>query len=276
MPELGIVDIREIIRAVKSDFDYDFANYALTSFKQRLERLMAIYNIGSAEALIVKLNGEKGFFDTFLNDIAVPSTEMFRDPSLWRWLREEYFPGVIDKSAGKFKIWLPACVSGGELYSLAILLSESGLLDKVQITASCLSDKSIAFIKNGCYDLKKIEVSAENYKRLNGSRVLSAYYKADRTCVIRDASLIANVEFRKLNINFDNAPQNNKLILFRNNMIYYYPTQQEKVLRVLYDSLSASGHMVIGIREKISGISSGRDFEMINETECVYRKHFQS
>jgi chemotaxis methyl-accepting protein methylase len=142
----------------------------------------------------------------------------------------------------------------------------------VQIIASCLSLQIIEEIKNGSYDQKKMEVSEENYKRFNGIRQLSDYYKTDRTGIIRDTSLISQVEFKKLNINFDNAPQNVRLILFRNSMIYYYPTQQEKVLRILYNSLSASGHLVIGFREKLSGMSPGRDFEVANEIECVYRK----
>jgi chemotaxis protein methyltransferase CheR len=276
MPELGIVDIREIVRIVKSEYDYDFGNYALTSFKQRLERLMALYSIGTIDALAEKLKKENNFFDTFLHDITVPSTEMFRDPSLWRWLREEYFPRVMDKFPGKFKIWLPACASGGELYSLCILLSESGLLDKVQIIASCLSLQNIEEIKNGSYDPKKTEISEENYKRFNGARQLSDYYKTERTGIIRDTSLISQVEFKKLNINFDNAPQNVRLILFRNSMIYYHPSQQEKILRILYNSLSASGYLVIGIREKLNGMSPGRDFEVANELECVYRKRMLS
>jgi chemotaxis protein methyltransferase CheR len=272
MPELGIVDIREIIRALKSDYEFDFGNYALTSFKQRLERIMILYNISSSERLIGKFRDESGFFDIFLHELTVPATEMFRDPSLWRWLREEYFPAVLDKNTVKFKIWLPGCASGAELYSLIILLWESGWLDRVQIIASCLSDKSIETIKTGCYDLKKIEVSEENYKRFNGSEELSTYYKTDRNCAFRDTGLIKNVEFKKLNVNFDNAPQNIKLILFRNSMIYYNPPQQEKILKTIYDSLSVSGHLIIGIREKISGVSIGYDFEVVNETESVYRK----
>jgi len=276
MPELGIVDMREIIRAMKSDFDYDFGNYALTSLKQRLERIMVMYNMGNAEGLIRKLRNDNNFFDTFLYEITVPSTEMFRDPSLWRWLSEDYFPGVEDKNTGKIKIWLPACVSGAELYSLAILISESGLQDKVHVIASCLSNKSIEVIKSGLYDLKKMEVSEENYKRVYSAKELSTYYKPGHNYALRDTRLIQNVEFKKLNINFDNAPQNIRLILFRNSMIYYNPTQQEKVLHVIYNSLSPSGYLVVGIREKISGINTGRDFEFINETESVYRKRILS
>jgi chemotaxis protein methyltransferase CheR len=271
MIELGIVDIREVIRTIKLHYNYDFADYALTSFKQRLERVMIRNNIDSAEKLIIKLQKEPAFFNTFLCDIAVPSTEIFRDPSLWRWLREEYFPSAIEKNIGKFKIWLPYCVSGGELYSLIILLSEMDLLDKISIAVTSISDTLIEKIKEGCYDPKKIDISVENYKRFNGSKDLSTYFKADQNCVFRDTSLIRKVEFRKLNINFDNTPPNNKLILFRNSLIYYNPTMQEKVLHILYESLSGSGYLILGIGEKITG-AIARDFEVVNEAESVYRK----
>jgi len=272
MAELGIVDIREINRVIKSLFDYDFSNHALTSYKQRLERLMKIYIIGSSEGLMKKLRDDPGFFDIFLHEISVPSTEMFRDPSLWRWLREEYFPLQSDRNGGKLKVWLPFCVSGAELYSLSILISEAQLWDKVQIIASSVSDKSLGIIKAGIYDLKKVEVSQENYKRFNGQKDLSVYYKNEKDYIIRDTALTAFVEFRKLNLNFDNAPQNVKLILFRNSLIYYNPTRQESMLQVLYRSLSASGHLITGIREKLTGISATRDYELVNETESVYRK----
>ena len=272
MTELGIVDIREIIRAIKSFYDYDFGNFALTSFKQRLERLMIQNNLSNADSLIKKLRDEPDFFDIFLYEISVPSTEMFRDPSLWRWLREDLLPSSIEKSIGKYKIWLPNCVSGGELFSLMILLSELGLTDKVSVAASAFSNRSIEIIREGHYDLKKIEVSTENYIRANGSAAFTDYYKLDRYYAFRDTSLIRNIEFNKLNIHLDNAPANIKLILFRNNLIYFNPTLQDRILTVLNNSLSASGILIIGIKEKISGFASGKDFDIVNEAESVYKK----
>jgi chemotaxis protein methyltransferase CheR len=272
MTELGIVDIREIIRAIKSCYDYDFGNFALTSFKQRLERLIIRNNLSNAESLIKKLREEPDFFDIFLHEISVPSTEMFRDPSLWRWLREDFLPLSVEKNVGKFKIWLPGCVTGGELFTLMILLSENNLLEKVGVIASSLSNKSIEIIREGQYDLKKIEVSTENYVRANGKSSFREYYKLDRYYAFRNTSLIANVEFNRLNVNFDNAPSNVKLILFRNNLIYYNPTMQDRILSVLSDSLSASGTLIIGIKEKITGIASSKDFEIVNEAESIYKK----
>jgi chemotaxis protein methyltransferase CheR len=272
MTELGIVDIREIIRAIKTLYNYDFGNYALTSFKQRLENLIIRNNLSHAESLIRKLRDEPDFFDLFLHDISVPSSEMFRDPSLWRWLREDFLPAAVDKNIGKFKIWIPNCVSGGELFSLLILLYEMNLLEKVNITASSLSNKSIEMIREGQYDLKKIEVSTENYTRANGKGTFNQYYKLDRYYAFRDTSLIRNVEFTKLNINFDDAPSNIKLILFRNNLIYFNPTMQDRILTMLHDSLSAAGSLVIGIKEKISVNTPNKEFEIVNETESVYKK----
>lgn len=272
MAELGIVDIREINKVIKLVYNYDFSNHALTSYKHRLERMMQLYAIGSAEGLIRKLQDEKSFFDTFLDEISVPSTEMFRDPSLWRWLRDVYFAENLDKGSGKLRIWLPSCVSGGELSSLIILLSEMNALDKVQIIATSFSDKSLNQIREGIYDLKKLEVSQENYKRFNGQKDLSAYYRYERDYILRNRALTADVEFKKINLNFDYPPQNVKLILFRNNLIYANPTRQEYILQVMYRALSVSGIIVLGIRERITGIGITRDFDLVNEAESVYRK----
>jgi chemotaxis protein methyltransferase CheR len=272
MTELGIVDIREIYKAVKEIYDYDFSQYAMTSFKQRLEKLIIKNNISNAENLIHKLKNNPEFFDMFLYEISVPSTEMFRDPSLWRWLREEYLPAAIDKSIGRFKIWLPNCVSGGELYSLAIVLHELDLFDKADILATTISNKSIEYIKEGRYELKKTEVSNENYKRFQGVCDFTDYYTLDRYYAFRDTGLIKDVEFKKQNINFDDSPQNVKLILFRNNLIYFNPSLQEKILQHMYNCLSAGGYLILGIREKIRNLTIIKDFEIINEAEGVYKK----
>lgn len=272
MKELGIINIREIVKIIKNKYEHDFSNYAYTSLKYRLDKLMMKYNLQSPDNLIKKIQNESDFFDVFLYEISIPSTEMFRDPSLWRWLREDYLAGAINKSTGKFRIWLPLCVSGGELYSLTILLMEMELLDQVQIIATSISSTSIDLIRKGQYDLKKIAVSEENYKRFNGAKELSTYYNIDRYYAYRDTSLISKVEFSKVNITFDNSPQNVKLILFRNSLIYYNPSLQEKVLKSLHNSLSASGHLIIGIKEKINGTNTNREFAAINEAESVYKK----
>lgn len=273
MTELGIVDIREIIKNILSKYDCDFSNFALTSLKHKLEKIMMKNNLSSVNGLLKKLKNNEEFFDIFLHEISVPSTEMFRDPSLWRWLRDELFANINEKDLSRFKIWFPNSVSGGELYSLAILLKEMNILDKVHIISSSLSNKSIEYIKEGRCELKKIEISAENYIRFKGNSNFSNYYRLDRYYAYRDTSLIKNVEFKKQNINFDNSPMNIKLVLFRNSLIYLNPSLQEKILQVMHSNLSATGHLILGIKERIKDMNTIKEFEPVNELEGVYKKH---
>jgi len=273
MVELGIVDIREIIRLIKSNFNFDFSNFALTSLKYRLEHIIAKNNLSTPESLYRKLLDEKGFFDTFVYQLLVSSTEMFRDPSVWRWIREDYFTQLDDKAFLNFKVWIPFCVSGGELFSLSILLKELNIASRVKVYATVYSDASLAKIKSGEYSMKKIEVSVENYKRFKGARDFKDYYKMESYMPRRDVSLIKNVEFIKDDLNISNPPKNVKLILMRNSMIYFNPSYQETVLRKIHQALSASGTLIIGLKECISNKQNTQKlFEEEEINERVYKR----
>ena len=162
-----------------------------------------------------------------------------------------------------------------KLYSLVILLEEIGLLSNVQIIISCTSSKSIETIKEGRYELKKIEISKENYKRFQGEKDFSKYYNLDRYYAFRDTSYIKDVEFNIQKIDYSNSPKNVKLILFRNHLIYLNPNLQEKVLKIMHNSLSATGHLILGTKERIKDLHTQKDFELVNETESVYKKKIQ-
>jgi len=273
MVELGIVDIREIARVIQKVHKYDFSNFALTSFKYGLEKVIAKNGLLNAENLFRVLTEEPDFFDKFLYDYFVPSTEMFRDPSLWRWLREDYFPNLSDRQFDNFKVWIPQTVSGAELYTICILLKEMNLLDRVKIIATVYSKQSIDYIKSGKYPLKKLETSIENYKRFHGANEFEDYYELVNNEVIRDSSLIDSVEFIHDDIYFTKAPQNVKLILFRNVMIYYNSSFQNIILEKMHESLSAVGNLIVGAKEDIRSTNSvGASFEMVNKNESVFKR----
>jgi len=272
MVDLGIVDIREIIRLIKDHYNYDFSTFALTSFKHRLEYIISKNNLTSPESLFRKLSSQPEFFNTFMAQVCVPSSEMFRDPSFWRWLRDEFFNGIEEKQYSNFKIWLPYSISGSELFSLCIFLKELHLLDKVKIISTSFSQENIDLIKSGSYPMKKIEISAENYKRMYGEEELENYFKYEKFDVKRDISLIKDVEFIVDNFEYKNAPKNIKLILLRNVMIYFNPTYQEKVLGIMYDSLTGNGNLAIGLREQIKLNPNPPSFELVSIQESVYKK----
>jgi chemotaxis protein methyltransferase CheR len=269
--EIGIVETRNVIKTIQDTYGYDFKDYALTSFKRRLEQIITNNGFKDADGLSNRLVSSKEYFEQFLHEITPETTEMFRDPSLWRTIRDEIIPEVI-KGSTKPKLWVAAFDSGEELFSLAIMLKELGLLSEVQLYASALSEKNIDKIKTGKIDTKELEVNEANYTRFNGKHKFSDYYKIDNGQIILDSSLIHDVNFIKLNTVYENVPGGIKLILFRNQMIYYNQILQDKVLYQLTNSVVPGGYLIIGVKETLDNTNTSNKFSVHNDSEKIYKK----
>jgi len=269
--EIGIVETRNVIKTILDNYGYDFRDYALTSFKRRLEQVITNNGFKDADGLIDRLTNSKEYFDVFLCDITPETTEMFRDPSLWRTIRDEII-NDITKGSTRTKLWIAAFDSGEELFSLAILLKEAGLLSEVQLYASIISEKTINKIKSGRIDARELEVNDANYVRFNGKRNFSDYYKIENGQAIFDTSLIQGVNFIKLNTVYDNVPGGIKLALFRNQMIYYNQILQDKVLNQLSNSVVPGGYMILGVKETLENTGMNNRFTLFNDPEKIYKK----
>jgi chemotaxis protein methyltransferase CheR len=269
--EIGIVETRNVIKAILDTYKYDFRDYALTSFKRRLEQVVMNNGFKDADGLINRLTSTSDYFEHFLHEITPETTEMFRDPSLWRSIRDEILPDIM-RGSNKPKIWVASFDSGEELFSLAIMLKESGLLFDVQLYSSVMSDKTLEKIKNGRIDAKELEVNEANYVRYNGKKNFTDYYNTDSGQVILDTSLIQGVNFIKLNTLYENVPGGIKLALFRNQMIYYNQLLQEKVLNQLANSVVPGGYLGIGVKETLEGTNALAKFSVFNDSEKIYKK----
>ncbi|MDP4209422.1 MAG: CheR family methyltransferase [Bacteroidota bacterium] len=272
MPEIGIVETRNIINVINQKYNYDFSDYALTSLKRRIEKIIEQNNLKYPDILINRLTDEPQFIHPFIDQLTTGSTEMFRDPSLWRLLREEILPTLQNETGKDLKIWLPFSVSGDELFSLAIMLHEMNLLDKASILVSALSETSIETMKSGIMLNSKEEISCDNYVRANGKLALPKYYTLTDGRITRDISLIKNVRFTKQNIETEPVPQNIKLVLFRNKMIYFNTTLQNRILKTIYNTMVPNGILAIGTKESISTLYGNNNFIRISKTESIYKR----
>jgi Methylase of chemotaxis methyl-accepting proteins len=92
MQDIDIADLKRISELIYQKYGYDFRNYAMSSFKRRVLRIMDLKRL-TVDALIRKLNDSPEFIHEFLDELTVNVTEMFRDPSFWRIMRERNHPG---------------------------------------------------------------------------------------------------------------------------------------------------------------------------------------
>lgn len=271
--EIGIVDTRNVLKAIQENHDLDFKNHALTFFKRRLSYIVDKYNLKDADALIDKLTNDPGFHELFLKEISIETTELFRDPSLWRYLKEKFLPGLL-KDQDRFKMWFPEIASGEELYSMAILLNELRFLDKVQFVVGSISQLRLDDIKEGRFDLKKMEVNQANFKRIFSDAELENYYRTEGEQGYINPDLLKNMEIARQNTYYDHPPRRVKMIMWRNQMLYFNQILQERLLKSFCQCLMPGGHLIVGMNEKIDYWNSDKDYILVGDNENIYRKKY--
>lgn len=267
---LGIVDIRNIVSTIESKYSISFANYSLTSFKRRLENFLKENFMTNVADFIFRISRDKALFDKFLAYILVNDTEMFRDPSFWDYLGQNYVSAISKYS--KQKIWIPECTTGEELFSLMILLKEHNKTDFVDIYASSLSAKKIELTSNGIFDSKKIELFASNYSRAGGKFNLSNYYETFNNSVTFNPELISKVKFNVINLATEKFFQDFDFILYRNKLIYFNRVLENEILKKLHQSLNLGGYLCMGIKESIEDCGVFHNFYAVNKDEKVFKK----
>lgn len=250
-------------------YNTDLSMYAMASLDRRLERFLSFNHFTSTENLIDKLINDSVYFDYFIREITVNTTEMFRDPSCWEFLRNDVLPDL--KHLPSIRIWHAGCSSGEEVYSMAILLHELGLLDKSKIIATDLNKKVIEDAKNGIYSKKNMIINEENYLKSGGNSSLSNYYNDDKSNVVMKQDLLKNVQFMRYDLSTGKLFSKFDMIMCRNVMIYFNKELQENVFSLFQKSLFKNGYLVIGKKESMAYYTSSKKFTEYNSTEKIFK-----
>jgi chemotaxis protein methyltransferase CheR len=269
--DIEISDLRRITELVKEQYKYDFTNYAMSSFRRRILRIMELYKFGSADLLIKRLKDDRSFFDEFIAEITVNVTEMFRDPPFWRELRDNVIPNIL-LNHNTISIWHAGCSSGEEVFSMAILLKEMGILDKAKIIATDIDKVILEKAKKGHYSMKNMELNEKNYIRFEGKNNFKDYFKEENGKAVMDKSLIQNVSFREHDLVQGVVFNKFDLILCRNVMIYFNQNLQNEVLKKHHESLFKYGYLVIGSKESLIWCEIANKFIVVNNEEKIYKK----
>lgn len=257
------------INEIYEAYGYDFAGYSHASFKRRLERVYQMGDFVSFQEFIYKVKTDVDFLTYVIEEITVNVTEMFRDPSFYKILREEIIPALRSKPF--IRIWHAGCSTGQEVYSMAILLSEAGLLNKSLIYATDLNATVLETAKKGVFPLKLMKEYAENYRASGGSEDFSGYYTANYGFAKFDETFSKRMVFSQHNLVSDSSFNEFDLILCRNVMIYFDKELQERVLNLLDDSMAKLGYLALGTKETLKFTSVQKNYEQLRK-EKIWKK----
>lgn len=268
--ELFNIELQLLLEAVFLRYGYDFRNYSKAHIKRRVLYRLGISNLATITELQNKILRDKAFFKDFLDDLSINVTEMFRDPDFYKSFRENIVPKL--RTYAYFKIWHAGCATGEEVYSLAILLQEEGLLDRCQVYATDFNQKVLEIAKEGVYQKADIEPYETNYQSSGGTKKLSDYYKSMYGSVMFHKELSNRIVFADHNLVTDSVFADVNLILCRNVMIYFEKSLQEKVLGLFYESLVPSGILCLGTKESLKFSPHAKLFEVLDEKQKIFKK----
>src|SRR6267378_1452134 len=264
------VEVDLLLEGVYRTCGVDFRDYARASLRRRIQNRLILEKVDTITRLLDKILHDESCMDRFVLGLSVNVSAMFRDPGFFRVLREQVLP--LLRTSPYIRIWQAGCSMGEEIYSLAILLAEEGLLDRCRIYATDINERALERAREGIYPLELMQKYTQNYIQAGGTRSFSEYYTAAYDNAIFSPALHEPVVFAKHNLVTDGPFNEFNLILCRNVMIYFNRRLQDRVHRVLYDSLGRFGVLGLGSKETLSLTPLENRYTELDAPHRLYRR----
>ncbi len=262
--------LEKVVILLRAHTGHDFSLYKRNTLYRRIERRMGIHQIATIAAYVRYLQENTQELDLLFKELLIGVTSFFRDPGVWEQLREQAIPALLaGRPAGPtLRAWVPACSTGEEAYSLAMVFKE--VLEKarrrrnfaLQVFATDLDRDAVDKARQGTYaDNITADVSRERLQRFfskeeHGYRVRR---EIREMVIFAPQNLIMDPPFTKLD-----------LLSCRNLLIYLAPELQEKLVPLFHYSLNPKGLLLLGSAETIGGFTDL--FAPVDGKARIYRR----
>ncbi|PKQ44770.1 chemotaxis protein CheB [Confluentibacter flavum] len=243
-------DLKIILNLLHKATGVDFSAYKMNTIKRRIIRRMLLYKIANLKEYAKLLTQKKEEIDILFQDLLINVTSFFRDTDTHKYLKESLFPKLIKSKilGDSLRIWIPACATGQEAYSMAIMLIEIqeslNTNIPVQIFATDLSECAIGKARIGVYTKEELET-------VSPKRVQRFFTKADGSfrvnkalrdiCVFAPHNILRDPPFSRLDF-----------ISCCNLFIYLDTVAQKKAVNTFHYALNSDGFLMLGKSENIS------------------------
>lgn len=277
------MDLRLLIDKIQRDKGFDFKEYRQSSLIRRIKRRMEFDGAVSIEEYIKLLDTNNCLYHRLINDLFINVTEFFRDEDIWRLLKAEVLPEVIEKklisdkeleplTKPGLRIWFCGCASGQEAYSFAICLEEA-LKDRtadldIKIFATDANEEVIKIARKGEYKAEAVSKLPDSLLEeyftpldnkphtnpvgmLRGRHLMGQARCKTKVFKIKE-QLRDKLIFGTHNLVSDFYIGDIDIIVCRNVFIYFQRELQDRVLTRFYKALVEGGLLWLGTAESLS------------------------
>jgi chemotaxis protein methyltransferase CheR len=268
--DLERIEIELLLEGIFQRYGFDFRDYAHSSLRRRIWKRIEAERLTTVSALQARVLHDPAALDRMLLDLSVNVTAMFRDPQFYKAFREKVVPML--RTYPFIRVWHAGCSTGEEVYSMAIILHEEGLLDRSRIYATDINEAVLRHARGGIFPLNRMQEYTENYIRAGGKRSFSEYYTAKYDGALFSPLLTRNVVFSQHNLVTDQSFSEFNVIFCRNVLIYFDRNLQHRVHKLFYESLVRFGVLALGSKESLRFSDFEDCYERIDVREKLYKK----
>jgi chemotaxis protein methyltransferase CheR len=264
------IEMQLLLDAIYLKYHCDFRGYAGASLKRRLVTAMNRFGCETLSQLQDKVLHEPEVFPALMDYLTVQVSEMFRDPAYFLSLREKVIP--LLRTYPSLKIWVAGCSAGEEVYSLAILLREEGLLERTLIYATDINPTALKKAESGVYSLDRIAGFTSNHQKSGARTSLSDYYTTGYGRAVFDKTLRQHIVFSDHSLATDSVFAEMHLVSCRNVLIYFNRQVQERALGLFRESLCRKGFLGLGSKESLRFSSHADAFDEVVREDRIFQK----
>lgn len=263
-------ELDELLAFLAKKFHYDFRHYARASLTRRVEQAARSLDVEGPRGVMQELDARPERFGEVLSNLSVTVSEMFRDPPFFRALRHDVVPYLA--TFPFIRAWVAGCSTGEELYSLAVILRESNLLDRSLVYATDINPLALASAEKGIFPVDRMRGFSESYREAGGPGSLADHYHAASGGAVFDPELRKRMVFSDHSLATDGVFGEMHLILCRNVLIYFDRTLQDRAIGLFKDALAHFGFLGLGAKETLRFSAYESAFTTVSAEQRWYRR----
>ncbi len=244
----------------------DFSSYKEATITRRIKKRMNETKSNGVDDYVELLKKDIDEVKRLKDELLIIVTSFFRDKEAFVQLKKEMRVMLENKIDEQVRIWVTACASGEEAYTLAIIISElleeMKLVKKVTIFATDVSEDTIAQSRTRTFNFDQIEGISDEH--------LQKYFESSNNVYKPCNNLREMIIFSQHDLIKDPPFLNMDLITCRNVLIYFDNELQKRLLSIFYYSLRYDSMLFLGKSETVGSLSSL--FAIVDNKSKIYKK----
>jgi two-component system CheB/CheR fusion protein len=267
LADLHLSSLDAVLQSLMTASGINFREYKPATVIRRIERRMQVRHSRSFAEYLNYLQQEPDEVATLRRELLIPVTRFFRDPEAFDYLAKEIVPRLVSAHASNepLRVWVAACSTGEEAYSIAILFAEAfSRLQRwpsLKIFATDIEQEYLDQASAGVYpETIAAEVAADRLERF--------FVHRGGSYAVRN-ELRQHMIFARHNLVDDPPFTRMHLVTCRNMLIYLQPRAQDAVLSRLHYALTTEGHLFMGPSESLGPLHD--DFTAASAKHKVFK-----